>query len=132
MNTELQHSEVILHDGGATFAFKPVGNAHTQIMLERIVREDGALRYIRGQEIGPFGNVSLEAQGIEELKREWQEVAEAMVKEAYQCIAFAEGLNPDYWQGKIRDLRKVPLMQNRDALKSKEKGGPNATRLKKK
>jgi len=122
MKTELIHKEAVFHKTGATFAFEPVGNAETQIFLDKITRADGSVRYVRSQEIGPFGNTALDAQGLEQIKKEWKPVAESMISEAFRCIAYAEGVAPNFWKGKVTDLTKPAKP------KPKPKGGVKAVK----
>lgn len=102
--SQLIHDTAAIGDHSATFAFAPVGNAHTQILLQKVTRADGSVRWVRHQEIGPFGNTSLDAQGIEAMNPAWQDIAKQMAGEAYRCIACLEGNAPNYWQGNIIDM----------------------------
>lgn len=105
---QLKQKQAVIHQHGATFAFEPVGNTGTQVMLERTVRPDGSIRWSRGQEIGPFGNLSIGLENIEAINPEWRELAKDLIYQAHLAILWLEGFNPDWWQPEVTDFTAQP------------------------
>lgn len=112
---QLKQKEGAIHSLGACFVFESIGNAQVQILLSRINRPDGSVRYMRDREWGPFGNTALIAKDLEAMKPEWKEVAAAMVEESFRLIQFCEGFKPDYWKAPLQDMTKPPAAKESPA-----------------
>ena len=96
----------VIHKGGATFAYQPVGNTSIYLMMG-VQRTQFGPRYYRQQEAGPWGNSALIAQGKEEVNGQWKSLMDEAGAESYKLLAYLEGNNPDGWTGPIGDQRDV-------------------------
>jgi hypothetical protein len=96
----------VIHGGGATFAYQPIGGSSIYIMMGVTHTQFGP-RYFRQQEAGPWGNTALIAQSKEVSNDQWKPLMDEAISESYKLVAFLEGNNRDGWSAPIADHRDV-------------------------
>lgn len=101
---DFKQTIAVIHDGGATFQFSPIGGVTVGIILSRIVLNDGRARFVLHQTFGPWGNSRLQELGQEQITdQKWRAHMEVSFQLSLLAIGVAEEVptSVSWWNGEL-------------------------------